>query len=334
MRSSLLLLMLCLLLFSGCTSNEIRQGKRGSSGKTLEMLLVADKSVYNGDTKHLIDTIFRAPQKGLHSAEPMFDVVNIPVSSFRNTEMFRVHRNVMLCEIADTNRNKVYKYVDRWAAPQVVFEFAASSRRALDSMISAHSVQVVAAMHQADYRRIAKAFGSTKGYEVMEAIHNQFGFDLTVSNEFELAKPNNASKDFAWIRKEAKDFGIGVLVYVFDYKDAAAFEQKNILDCMDTMMRHHVGGSAEGSYMGTERRLDIYSEVVDFKGAKYAVETRGRWRTFGDYMGGPFVNYTLLDPSGSKVIMLTGYVFCPRFDKRDYLMQVDGICRSLSFEKK
>lgn len=333
MRRFSLFLLAGLFLLSACTPSEMKQGKKGSSGKTLEMLLVADKAVYSGDTKNLIDSLFRQPQKGLSSAEPIFDLVNIPISSFRNTEMFRVHRNVLLCEIADTNPDKVYKYIDRWSAPQVVFEIAASSHRALDSMIARYADNVISSMHKADYRRIAKAFGSTKGYELMDAIHKQFGFNLIVSNEFELAKPNNPSPDFAWIRKEAKDFGIGVLVHVFDYKDAAVFEKDNILDRLDIVMRHHVRGSSEGSYMATERRLDIYSYPIDFEGCRYAVETRGCWRTFGDFMGGPYVCYTLLSPDGTKVIMLTGYVYCPRFDKRDYLMQVDGICHSLSFDK-
>ena len=88
---------------------------------------------------------------------------------------------------------------------------------------------------------------------------------------------------------------------------------------------------AEGSYTGTERRVEITSRVVDFEGVKYAVETRGQWRSFGDFMGGPFVSYTLLSPDGTQLVELIGFVYCPRFDKRDYLMQVDGICRSIKW---
>ena len=51
-------------------------------------------------------------------------------------------------------------------------------------------------------------------------------------------------------------------------------------------------------------------------------------------MGGPFVTYTMLDPTEKKVVMLTGYVFCPRnkpTTKRDLLMQVESICRTVKF---
>ena len=325
------LVLVVALLFSACAGNSGGSQKKGSSGKTLEMLVVANRNVYNGTTKQLIDTLFRQPQKGLPQAEPMFDVVNIPVSSFENTEMFRVHRNVMILDVKDDNPDKVYFHKDQWAAPQVVFEFAASDRAHLDSLIEHYFPTVVESIYQADYRRIEKAFRGTLGYEQVEKIEKQFGFRLTVSNEFEIAHPNNPSPSFAWIRKNAKDFDIGVLVDVAEYKDKEVFSEANVLDYIDTIMRRHVPSSAPDSYMGTERRLDFYTSVVDFNDCKYAVETRGCWRSFGDFLGGPFVAYTLLDPAGRQVITLVGYVYCPRFQKRDYLMQVDGICHSLKF---
>ncbi|MBR1516710.1 MAG: DUF4837 family protein [Bacteroidales bacterium] len=333
MKRLYILLCAALMLCAACDNKQTLE-KKGSSGKTLEMLIVANKDVYRGDTKQMVDSLFRRPQVGLPQPEPMFDVVNIPISSFENTEMFRVHRNVVICDVKADNPDKVYIYRDKWAAPQVVFELAASSHASLDTMLTHYADRIVSEMYQADYRRIAKAFRGTKGYEQVAAIEKQYGFSLTVSNEFEIARPANESPDFAWIRKEAKDFGLGVLVHVSDYGDASVFDEARILDHLDTLMRQHIPGPSDSSYMGTERRAEIVSRVVQFNDCKYAVETRGCWRLFGDFMGGPFVCYTLLDPTGHQVITLTGYVYCPRFDKRDYLMQVDGICHSLTFAKK
>ena len=68
-----------------------------------------------------------------------------------------------------------------------------------------------------------------------------------------------------------------------------------------------------------------------------AVETRGLWRTYNDFMGGPFVSYTFLSPGGEEMMTLVGCVYSPSqrnkmVMKRDLLMQLDGICRSLKFE--
>lgn len=181
-----------------------------------------------------------------------------------------------------------------------------------------------------------KVFKSIEDVEIRETIKKQFGFSMIFSNEFEIAKPNNPSPDFMWIRKEAKDFGIGVLIQVSPYTDQKQFEEAVILDNLDTMMRHHVPTSAPGSYMGTERRLDFHSQPVTFEDASYCLETRGCWRSFGDFMGGPFVTYTLSSPDNTQLITLTGYVYYPsgrlkNLSKRDLLMQVEGICHTFKY---
>ena len=175
MKNVVIIAVALVVLLASCVHPSDAGKKRGSSGKTLEMLLVANPDVYVGDTKQLIDTIFRAPQLGLPQVEPMFDVVNIPRSSFENAEMFRAHRNVLILDLGEGNPDKVYLYRDRWATPQVVIEIAAASRRSLDSLIVRYAAQTVSEMHEADYRRIDKVFASTAGTELMREVEQQFG---------------------------------------------------------------------------------------------------------------------------------------------------------------
>lgn len=335
------LLLVTALLVSSCGNgkdpNTVQ--KKGSSGKTLELLVVANEDVYTGDTKALIDSIFSSPQLGLPQMEKKFDIVNIPMSSYKNTEMFKVHRNVILLDVNPSNPDKVYMHIDEYAAPQVIVDFACKDVNSLQNHIRKYQEFMFRELYKAEHRRVIKAFKGMNGYDVNESIKKKFGFGLTFSNEFSLAKED---VDFAWVRKEAKDFGIGVIVDVFPYESKADFDENHILDRLDTTMKHYIPASADNSYMGIERRRDqggnylapIYSKVVYFDSSEYAVETRGCWRAFGDFMGGPFVTYTILSPDKKQVVMLTGYVYCPRnkpWTKRDLLMQVESICWSLKW---
>ena len=335
------LLLVTALLVSSCGNgkdpNTVQ--KKGSSGKTLELLVVANEDVYTGDTKALIDSIFSSPQLGLPQMEKKFDIVNIPMSSYKNTEIFKVHRNVILLDVNPSNPDKVYMHIDEYAAPQVIVDFACKDVNSLQNNIRKYQEFMFRELYKAEHRRVIKAFKGMNGYDVNESIKKKFGFGLTFSNEFSLAKED---VDFAWVRKEAKDFGIGVIVDVFPYESKADFDENHILDRLDTTMKHYIPASADNSYMGIERRRDqggnylapIYSKVVDFDSSEYAVETRGCWRAFGDFMGGPFVTYTILSPDKKQVVMLTGYVYCPRnkpWTKRDLLMQVESICWSLKW---
>ena len=78
MKKMLPLMLLVALTLTACNpkSSEPPQ-KKGSSGKTLELMIVADKDVYRGETKALIDSLFGRPQVGLPVPEKMFDIVNI-----------------------------------------------------------------------------------------------------------------------------------------------------------------------------------------------------------------------------------------------------------------
>lgn len=336
----LVLLFVAAMMLAACANpSSDEPQKRGSSGKTLELLVVADPDVYCGDTKELVDSLFGRPQECLPSLESMFSVVNIPVSSYKNTEMFRTHRNVLLLDVNEENPDKVYMHIDDYAAPQVVFDFAMKNRDALQENLRKYEQVMLRELYKAEHRRMFKIFKGMQDYEINQQIKDKFGFSLMFPNEYHIAK---MAEDFAWVRKEAKDFGIGVLIDVFPYESRDAFDEQHILDRLDTVMRRQVPASAPDSYMGIERRrdeqgnylLEIKSRVVDFDSSSYCVETRGCWRTFGDFMGGPFVTYTLLDPTEKKVVMLTGYVFCPRnkpSTKRDLLMQVESICRTVKF---
>ncbi len=342
MKKGLLTIMVVALLASGCGGKMGELGKKkGSSGKTLELMVVADRNVYGERIKGVVEELWGSPQTGLPQPEKKFDLVNVPRSSFEEVEMFKVHRNVVILDINEANENKVYKHIDEYAVPQVIFDFAAKSTKDLDSLLRHYAPMVEEEFYAAEHRRIWKAYTEEEGYEVEASVKEAMGIGLKLSQSYGLA---SKGKDFVWVKMEAKDFGMGVLVNRYDYKESGMFEEERILDSLDTMMQRWVPGPSEGSYMGIERRKDkesgewllpIESKVVEFEGSSYCVETRGCWRLFGNFMGGPFVSYTLLTPDKKQIMSLTGYVYCPRnkpYTKRDLLMQVESVCHSLKFE--
>ena len=330
MKNIALFMMMAVLLVSCHSRQNEALTKRSSSGKTLEVLIAADKGYYAGDTKALIDSIFRAPQDALPQPEPRFDVVNVPISSLHNTQMFQMHRNIVICDVKADNPDKFYIHHDQWASPQVVVDIAAKSEASLREMLRKYEPRIVEEIYKAEHKRMINAFYNHRNVGLMKKVKDKFGFELTLSEEFTWAKDD---ADFAWIRKETKDFGLDVLVYVEPYREESQFAVAKIYNRLDTVMRRQVAGPADSSYMGTERRVPLLSRVVEFEGSPYCVETRGLWRLFGDFMGGPFVTYTLLSPDKTQLVELTGFVYCPRFDKRDYLMQVESICNSIKWAK-
>ena len=327
------IIMAAAVLFVACDSRQNEALlKKSSSGKTLEVLLAADKGHYTGLTRDLVDSIFRQPQGCLPQPEPRFDVINIPVSSLQNTHMFHMHRNIILLEIKDGNPDKVYIERDKWATPQMVACVLATCEDSLRALLRRYESNIVNAIYDAEHKRMIRAFHNMRNVDLMNRLKEKFGFQVTVSEDFMWATEDG---DFAWIRKETKDISLGILIQTSPYRSQDQFAPEKIYNRLDTMMRRHVPSPSEDGYMGTERRVPFETRQVDYEGVSYCIETHGLWRLVDteDRMGGPFVTYSMLSPDGSTVVDVTGYVFAPRFDKRDYLMQVEGICNSVKWEE-
>ncbi len=61
----------------------------------------------------------------------------------------------------------------------------------------------------------------------------------------------------------------------------------------------------------------------------YTIKLKGLWRTEGDYMGGPFVALASVDTKRNRIVISFGYVYSPRYSKRNYMRQVETILYSL-----
>ena len=59
------------------------------------------------------------------------------------------------------------------------------------------------------------------------------------------------------------------------------------------------------------------------------IETRGTWEVVNDYMAGPFLNYYIKDLKNNRTIVIEGFVFSPSVRKREYLVELEAIVRSL-----
>jgi hypothetical protein len=96
-------------------------------------------------------------------------------------------------------------------------------------------------------------------------------------------------------------------------------------------MKEKVHGARDSSWMTTTKLIMPELEIKKFKGLQYG-ELRGLWELVNDYMGGPFVSRSYIDPNRQRIVTVEGYIYAPRFDKRDYVRRVMGIINTFSFD--
>jgi len=300
-----------------------------STGKTAELLVVADKNVFNGPVGDQIKDVFAREIELLPQIEPLFNVVNIPHTSFEG--MFRTFRNVFIISV-DPKLSEAtldVKY-DVWAQPQAVIKISAPSDTTFIRLLKEHGNVFCSRYLEMERKRMINAFKGIESPGVRTALVKNFGFGMIFPDGYYIATQND---DFAWVRKETESTSQYVIIHTRPFQDNSVFETQKILDLRDTLTRKYIPGPSEGSYMTIEKEIAPVSKDINFKG-KYAVETRGLWRLGGGCcMGGPFINYTFVDDSNQKVISVDVSVYAPGFKKRDYLLQVESIVYSLEFVK-
>jgi hypothetical protein len=81
--------------------------------------------------------------------------------------------------------------------------------------------------------------------------------------------------------------------------------------------------------MTTAKYVMPMLEIKKFKDLQYG-ELRGLWELVNDFMGGPFVSRSYVDANRRRIVTVEGYVYAPRFEKRDYIRRVLGIINTFS----
>ncbi|MEX0594243.1 MAG: DUF4837 family protein, partial [Balneolaceae bacterium] len=96
----------------------------------------------------------------------------------------------------------------------------------------------------------------------------------------------------------------------------------------DSVMERYVQGTREGSYITTEYRRPVVTELLEDTGRLTGWETLGTWRMTGDFMGGPFVNFTWYDPESERLFMIEYGQFAPSVAKRRFVQQFRAMGRT------
>lgn len=319
-----------IVLLAAC--NTERPQQPSATGRAGELLVVMNNRQYEGPAGEVIREVFQAQVPMVLTYEPMFDLVQIQEESF--VKMFETHRHIFLAEISDTlAKANLEISKNTWSNPQMVIRVQAPNDSIFRRVMEANAQTFIDHYLEAERARIINAYNRTPNHEARTTVREMFGYEMAIPEGFFIAKKGD---DFIWIRRTGtrEDLDMSVLIATLEYKDPAIDFMHDVIRMRRDSITHlYVPGQLEGSYMTTYPELTPEYREVNFNGY-YAMEARSLWRVEGDFMGGPFINYTLVDEAKGRLVILDGFVYAPDFKKRDYLRQVEAMIYSLKFPEK
>ena len=298
------------------------------SGKAGEVMVVIERAQWEGNLGVAIRETLAGDTPFLSQKEPLFNLSNVPPGSFDS--MFKVHRNLLLVNINPQNVSNGVVYKNNvWARPQAVVQINAADQEQALSLFTEAGPVIAEFIEQSERDRIIANAKLYEERELREPVINVTGGMLHFPSGYRCRK---FTDDFVWIADEKQYTNQTVLVYKYPAEGSDVFELENIIAARNAIMQANVPGMFDGSYMTTSMALPPTTRSLRYHGRDF-METRGFWEVHGDFMGGPFVSHSFYSKDGKDIIVLEAFVYAPRYDKRQYLRQVESILYSFEWEK-
>ena len=314
-----------LLLFISCDS---KKGKRilvDSSGRMNHILVVINSEDWQGKVGDAIRKTLAKPVFGLPQEESTFHLNQISPKGF--TSFLTANRNIYYVQYGKENSFKIKENV--YAKPQKIIHITAKNKEDLIQLITSNASKITNVIQNADLKVYQAK--NIKKYHNLETI-NVFKA-LNISMKIPVAYENSQdNSEYLWFVKDIPQGYQNILIYSVPITSKEDENGENIIATRDLKGHYIPGAKPEGGmHMITEKAFTPQQFNVTIAGKK-AYETRGTWEMKGDYMAGPFLNYTIVDKKNNRLIIIEGFTYAPNIKKRNYMFELEAILKTIKVE--
>ena len=315
---------LTVLILVSC-DKEVKNFKPQSSGRINSISVIIDKSSWDGKIGDAIREKYASEFVGLPQVEEAFTLNYIPYEAF--TGFGRTARNVIYINKKKQDKPRMIR--NRYARPQLFLEVSGldneSIIKGILSSFEFSSTQFQNGEITENKNRILNSLLKDTGLDSLN-------ISLKIPSAYSVFKNE---LETVWLQKPLKN-GTSNLIIKDLNSSVSDFEKINLNDVVslrDSIGKEFIPGRVENSYMITEKEYLPYISYQSVNGFE-AIETRGTWEVKGDYMGGPFINYIIKDTLNKSLLYVEGFVFSPSQRKRDKMIELEAVIKSLVIGKR
>ena len=325
MKNAFLIAIITLLTFScGDENSKNQRIVSDSSGNLNSISVVVDNDMWSGPVGEAIRTTLATTIDGLPQDEPMFNMNQIPPSVFSGF----VTKNRTILKIEVNNNTGISVLDNVYAKPQRVVVISGPTKEAITNEIIKNTSKIVAAFKSSELeekqRRINLSLHNDK------PIEDKLGVSIKFPTAYRVAKEDDS---FFWIRKDIKTGSMNLMLYELPYDVIKRSDSvvNTIIKVRDSIGKKYIPGPLEGSYMITENAYTPFHFETTLDN-KPTLETKGLWDVKNAFMSGPFINYAIEDKTNNRWVIIEGFVFAPSVEKRDYMLELEAIIKSIKIK--
>ncbi|MBS0011608.1 MAG: DUF4837 family protein [Bacteroidales bacterium] len=323
---SLGLIIILTFVFHSCNDSGRGQAmKLNVSGSTGEVLVILDKARWEGPLGDKIREVLAAPVDMLPQMEPHFNLINVSPAVFG--KLYQTHRNVIFVETGMDKEPKITFQDNTYAVSQMLINLQGGNDQEVIELLDSEGQTIINKLNIAERDRWITVYRKSLNSVIFNKLRNDHKITLHIPSNYSL---DVEEKGFLWFSYETPGTTQAILIYYFDHEGKNYFNEDSIMRIRNNMTREKVKGPVSGTYMTIEELIPVNYRLFRFRQKNYA-EMRGLWTLKNGYMGGPFVNLVVRDEVNDRFVMLDGFVYAPRDNKRELLRQVEAILYTVDF---
>ena len=307
-----------------CEDNKVVY-KPESSARINSITVVVDNDNWNNTIGDKIRNLYADEYEGLPQIEERFTLKQMPYEAFSGFS--RSSRNIIF--INKTSNPEFFFEADKYARPQIYLEIKGNSIKSILEQIDKSKKEAINKFTNGEIeenkKRILKS--PLKDTKAMD----DFLINMKMPSAYSLYKQD---KNFIWYQKQIQKGHSNIIVTQLpNQKNIFDYNIQSLIKLRDSIGKSFLPGRNPESFMISEKESLPYQKKVNYYGIKM-LESRGTWEVKGDFMGGPFLNYLVEDKLNDRVLFIEGFVFAPSKRKRDNIIELEAIIKSLKLKKE
>ncbi|WP_028282514.1 DUF4837 family protein [Olleya marilimosa] len=320
-KLAVLIVLVCTILSCNEGTKQNQRMVPKSSGNLYNVSVVVDNELWNGNVGDAIRDVLTTVVPGLPQPEPMFDINQIPPQVFSGFAA----KNRIVLKIEKSDKSEIKIATDAYAQPQKVIVVSGPNDTKLIEVLKNNKDKILDTFKNQEIE--ARQALTNNSLHTNNNIEKKLGISIKFPSIYRIAKEDG---DFFWVRKNLTTGTNNFMVYQvpLDAIDKEGDITQQIITIRDSVGKKYIPGPIDGSYMKTEEAYTpfLFTTIID---NKPTYEVRSTWDIEGTYNAGPFVNYMVEDKINNRYVVLEGFTFAPSVNKRDYILELESIIKSL-----
>ncbi len=309
-----------------------------ASGGYSDIVVITEKKAWKNGVKDVFKQVFAQKLKGLYSPENNYDLISIADKSFSN--LFKKQRIIIRTQISSSVATPAVGFrEDKYANNQLYISISANSKENLINAVKKQQESLLHTVNKFRLRGLSKAIGKTGSSnldwtlgEIRCVVKIPVNFNLVEqeANYSYFGRKGMGSCESG--RNSECQYQVGWSIYKFPVFEKKKFTEHSFFTLRDSLTKVHVVGEAgeKQPYMEIEKKFPLSIKEIYFNNIR-TFEVRGWWNMVNATMGGPFLSYVVMDDQSNSAYLIDGFMFGPNLKKRQFLLELEVISKSLKF---